>query len=226
MMAAMLVCLLPAATMFADDGKDATPIAGPTEQHWQTALTRGQAHKGSEMGLVLEDSGRKWGNALAAGLGGGAAMRNTSSGFSAVIYTPLAWASQLAAGAAKQYKQLTLTDLTDEDMQPIVRVVIHADTPNYVVGGVPRSSVEHAVLRSEDKKHVVQPISIEPIDESIRNAMGGEMELAGAVATFPLDQVTALRQLAEDGEFFLTVIGNGRHEKNFKIKTKHLNRLP
>ena len=85
------------------------------------------------------------------------------------------------------------------------------------------SSVEHVVLRSENRKVVIQPLSVEPFTEESSNAMGGKATFQGVQAKFPLDGLKEVRD--GDGEFFITIIGAGHENKDFKVKSKHFGKL-
>lgn len=201
-------------------------IGQPTDEQYAEHIRRGQAAKGQEMGLRLRDTGRGIGNGIMAGLGGMALAATTSSGFSLLVYTPLSWAAQQASGRAKNYMTFDVSQLTEEDRAPVVRVLVFPDTPNYVTGGAARSSVEHVVVRDTRGGHVIQPLSIEPFDQTVSNAMGGSIALNGVTAIFSLEQLQAVRKADKKTEFTITVIGNGRTERTFKVKSKHIKQLP
>jgi hypothetical protein len=57
---------------------------------------------------------------------------------------------------------------------------------------------------------------------STANNLGERAALEGIDAAFPFDALATVRD--EKGEFLVTVVGEGE-EKNFKIKTKHLDDL-
>lgn len=240
--AVLLAVLMVASTVVCADEKAASPTPssswtaeGPGPAQWASAIMVGSKNKGKEMGLVLRDSGRGFANAMA-GLSNGLAAynrpfsspsRDVGSGFWLSVYTPLSWAKQRASGAAKMYKTLTVDDLTEDDRAAVIRMVVHADTPRMVVGSSQRSSVEHVVIQSTDGKTVFQPLSIEPIDETVSNAMGGSIGLSGASVTFALLDVIAVRALDKKGEFRIIVVGQDNNdEKSFTVKTKHFQSLP
>jgi len=114
-----------------------------------------------------------------------------------------------------------------EDFEPVLRVIVHPDKPNYVsaAGMTGTSSVRHVVIRNAERKLVIQPILVEPWTEKVSNAMGGSAKFVGVQALFTLDDFRRLRG-ADDQEFFVTVIGTSGEEKDFKVKQKHFERLP
>ncbi len=191
----------------------------------QAAIAIGQKNRGKRMGLYLVDQGRGIMNALAA-MGSSPGQGPTAgSGFSLQVYTPLAWVMQMSADAAKRYQPFGPENVTTDLRMPVLRVVVYPDMPTEVSarGMTQTSSVDHVVLRDAQKKAVLQPVSEEPFQEEVANAMGGRAVFMGVRATFSLDDLQALRSPA--GEFHVTVIGD-RNEKDFKVKTKHLKDLP
>ena len=187
----------------------------------QALIVGGRSH-GGEQGLQLLDSGQLWAAALSASSSGATA----SSGFSVRAYTPIAWVRQLAADASKEYRRLSAEDLSPDQTELVFRVFVDPDTPNTVTarGMVGTSSVQHVVLRDESRRVVVQPISKNSVSQEVANAMGGRATFQGVVAEFAMDDLREVR--GKSGEFFITVIGTTGEEKNFKVKKKHLDRLP
>lgn len=176
---------------------------------------------GDNIGLKLEDSGQKWASAVNKN-------NTTHSGFAVRMLTPRSWIAWNAHEAKRSYKPYTITDVTEWDRLPVLRVIVKPDTPDYVVAGAgmrASSSVEHVVLRSEDKRDVIQPISIEPYEVESKNAMGGSKSYNGVVAIFSMVDLTKLRTSNENSEFFVTVVGEKGKERNFKVKQKHFFRL-
>ena len=195
------------------------------EQDKADAVRLGVKEKGGLTGLGLSDSGRAFGNALVA-------MNNPyaqtdGTGFSLRVYTPKTWIAQLASNAAKEYKPFTADDVTEEMLEPVLRVVVYPDKPTMLNGkGMSgASSAEHVVLRDENKRSVVQPMSKEPFTDTASSALR-DMAYQGIVAKFPLDAVRELRGPKGDQEFLIVVVGEGRTEKAFKVKEKHFARLP
>jgi hypothetical protein len=210
-------------------GSPATMKGAPPEDDVRRALAIGAAAKGGRRGLVLRDTGQGVMQAMTAfsnAYGSGSRQAEPSSGFWVEAWTPLSWVEQQSSNAAKQYRTLTTGNVAEEAMlEPVFRVVVHPDTPNEVsrAGMSGTSSVEHVVLRSQDRKIVIQPLSLEPFNEEAQNAMGAKVVFQGVMAQFSLAGLATVRGVS--GEFFITVIGAGREEKNFKVKPKHFSSL-
>jgi hypothetical protein len=188
------------------------------------AVRIGMQQKGRTQGLRLVDSAQQF----VAGMGSLGDGAIASNGFRVQIYTPLAWIRQLASDAAKEYRQFSVTDLSDEATEPVLRVVAYPDTRNTVSrdGMLGTSSVRHLVLRDESKRIVVQPIFKEAFSVEAANAMGGKAAFEGLRLKFPMDAVRDLRGPNRDREFFVTVIGTTGEERDFRVKKKHFDDLP
>jgi hypothetical protein len=191
-----------------------------SDQDKADAIRIGLKDKGHLTGLSLTPS---FGDVFSASLANG---KNASSGFSLRIYTPMTWVEQLAADAAKEYRPFTIADVTDEMLEPVLRVIVYPDKPTTLTAAGTRtaSSVEHVVLRNKSKV-VVQPISKEPFTDTASSALR-DMAYQGITATFSLDAVRELRGSRDDQEFSVIVIGEGAREKEFVVKAKHFERLP
>jgi hypothetical protein len=139
----------------------------------------------------------------------------------------MTWVEQLAADAAKEYRPFTVSDITDEMLDPVLRVIVYPDKPTILSGQGMRnaSSAEHVVLRDENKRLVVRPISKEPFTDTASSALR-DMAYEGILARFPLDGVSELRGAKGDNEFLIVVVGAGTKEKEFRVKEKHFERLP
>ena len=203
------------------------PLVTLAPQDVTLAVSAGNKAKGGQRGLVLRDSGQGFLKAMAAmdkGLNGHTSS-TPSSGFWLEAWTPLSWIEQLASNSAKQFRPLTIEGVTPEMQEAVFRVVVHPDSPTQVSanGMAGTSSVEHVVLRSENKQIVIQPLSVESFTEEAANAMGGKATFQGVIAKFPLDGLREVR--GGDGEFFITVIGVDRENKDFKVKSKHFSKL-
>jgi ribosomal protein L25 (general stress protein Ctc) len=194
-----------------------------TEDDIRTAVAAGTKAKGRQHGLILRDSGQGWAAAMTAG-----GTSQASAGFWVEVFTPTTWIRQQASDAAREYRQMDPAAVADQAKAPVLRIIAHPDVPNVVTksGLAGTSSVQHIVLRSEDKKIVVQPLSKETFTEEAKNAMGGQVAFEGINATFPMDALKELRGPKGNGEFFITIIGSSKEEKNFKIKQKHFDDLP
>jgi hypothetical protein len=197
-----------------------------TQQEKLEAVRIGLNAKGRFTGLNLSDTGRGISNAFVAM---GNNPRNTPSGrgFSLVLYTPKTWVAQMASNAAKRYEAFTVDNITSDMISPVLRVIVHPDTPTQISGAGMRntSSVEHVVLRDEAKTLVVQPSSDRPFSETVSSALR-DVTYEGIEVTFLLTSVNELRGPNGDKEFLVVVIGRGRTERTFKIKKKHFERLP
>lgn len=200
-----------------------------TELDKADAINQGTRLKGKLAGLHLADSGQTWANAFASLDANAYNDPNTNTGFSLRIYTPKAWLMQLASFAAKEYRPFTLADITDDMLEPVLRVTVYPDKPSYVTASGLRntSSVQHVVLRDLSKRIVVQPISKEPFEETAANAVGGRATFQGINAKFPLDGLREIRGPGGNAEFSVIVIGTeGTKEREFRVKEKHFDRLP
>jgi hypothetical protein len=173
------------------------------------------------MGLTLREANVGFMNAMGA-LGGN--TRDNHSGYEVEVLTPITWITRAAHEAARKYVPFGPAEITDEMKEPVLRVVVHPDVPEQVRGHAISASADHVVLRSSDKKGVVQPLHVEPFKEEVKNAMGGSMELQGVVALFNLEAVRAIAAVDPKGEFLITVVGT--RERDFKVKTKHFENLP
>jgi hypothetical protein len=195
-----------------------------TDQQIAANIQIGLKARGRTQGLVLEDSFKRFTAALTAGGTGPTA----SNGFSVTAYTPLAWVRQLASDAAKEYRQFGTESVSDEMLEPMFRVVAFPDTPNTVTAEGLRgtASVQHVVLRDESRKIVVQPVSKEPFVQEAANAMGGRASFEGLRLKFRMEDVRELRGTRGDREFFITVIGSTREEKDFRVRKRHFDDLP
>jgi hypothetical protein len=184
------------------------------------AIAYGSRRKNAEHGLRLIDSQQVFMVLLAGS--------ETSSGFSLVVYTPIAWLRQQAARAAKEYRQMTAADVGDSFHEPILRVFVNPDTPNQVSarGMVGTSSVQHVVLRDEKRSIAIQPLSKSVTSEEVSNAMGGRANFEGLIATFALDALREIRGAKGDAEFFITIVGTSGEERDFRVKRKHFADLP
>jgi hypothetical protein len=192
-----------------------------TREELEGAIKLGISQKGRCTGLQLQDGGRAFMNALMK------PSDQMGTGFSIVVYAPLEWIAQQASDAAKQYRPFTVDDVTDQLRLPVLRVVVHPDMPHNMTarGRATTSSVQHVVLRDDSKQIVAQPVAKEPFEEEASNALGAHATYMGLRATFSIDDLAKVRGPNGDGEFFVTVVGDGTAEKNFKVKTKHFAHL-
>ena len=191
------------------------------------AIQAGALLKGGLTGLVLLDSGQAWANAFSAINRNAYQLDTTNSGFSLRVYTPMAWVEQQASNAAKLSRPFTVSDITEEMLEPVLRVIVYPDrlTQLTASGMSDTSAVKHVVLRDENKQLVFQPISLEPFT-GIASSAPRDLAYQGLVAKFPLDEVCQMRGPGLDKAFFIVVRVDGMKETEFKVKPRHFNRLP
>lgn len=201
------------------------------------ALATGARVNGAHTGLVLRDSGKVGldilsmaTNAFAATQGVYAGAPRATRGFWIEAWTPLGVVQQYASNAAKQFKVPTLSDVPTDLRAPVFRVIIHPDTPGEVTaaGAVHAAGAEHVVLRSADKRTVIQPLSVKPFTETVSNALGGVATYGGVIATFSLAGLDRVHH--DDGklsEFYITIVrDNSTKPRDFVVQEKHFKRLP
>ena len=172
--------------------------------------------------LHLTDSARGIMHALTANQYG---HSTAGTGFSIEVCTPANWIARKIGEAKREYRAITWADLDEQDRVNLLHVLALPDrTTNLNVEN--GDSVAHVVLRHPDKKRrqtvVVQPVFKRPFGTEQQNNLGGKAALAGIDAAFAFDSLATVRD--EKGEFLVTVVGEGE-EKNFRIKTKHLDDL-
>lgn len=196
-----------------------------SEQDRADAVRIGVKAKGKQMGLSLLDSGRAFSNALVASTNRYAATDGV--GFSLRVYTPKTWVEQVASNSAKEYRPFTIADITEEMLEPVLRVIVYPDKPTTLSGQGMRnaSSAEHVVLRDENKKLVVQPIVKDAFTDTASSALR-DAAYQGIMAKFSLDALRELRGPKGDREFLIVVVGAGKYEKEFRVKHKHFDDLP
>ncbi len=206
-----------------------TLVAGASfAQSPQTEITQAEfvaitAQKGfNRKCLHLTDTGRAFMHAMTMTQGG---YSTAGTGFSVEVCAPANWIARRMDEAKRSYIELRWEDLAEQDRANLLHVVALPDrTTNLNVEN--GESVAHVVLRHPDKEKrktvVVQPLFKRPFGQEQQNNLGGKAELAGIDAVFPFDALAAVRD--EKGEFLITVVGEAG-EKNFKVKTKHLDDL-
>jgi hypothetical protein len=202
----------------------AQPAPVLTQTQIADAIAAGTKAKGGR-GLSLVDSQQAFGNAMMAGFAK-PGTQTGSTGFSLRLYTPQTWIEQRASDAAKFYKPFGVADVTDDDLAPVLRVVVYPDKPTMLNGqGMSEArNAAHVVLRDDKKTAVVQPLSVEPFTDLASSALR-DKAYVGITATFDLNQVETMREADKDKEFLVVVVGD-HGERTFKIKTKHFDRLP
>jgi hypothetical protein len=75
------------------------------------------------------------------------------------------------------------------------------------------------------KRDAVQPLTVDPYQVDVQNAMGAKLAYAGVVAIFRVSDMDVVRRASEKREFLVTVIGEGGKERDFKVKEKHFSRM-
>jgi hypothetical protein len=195
-----------------------------SEAQMRAAIEAGKKSKGRSTALSISDAGRGFMNAMAAL--GNSNNATAGTGFRLAMYTPLTWVEQQASDAAKVYKPFGPDDVTDDMLRPVLRIVVYPDKATDFRNQAQTSSVEHVVVRDEARRRVLQPLSLEPFAEGVQTVGGAQLQYTGMLATFDLDEVRTLMDAPGLDEFFVTVIGEGAKEKNFKIKNKRFKDLP
>jgi hypothetical protein len=201
------------------------PSGSLSDQEKGAAVQYGLKAKGRFTGLAISDTSRSIMNAFAAM--GSSNTTPSGTGFSLAIYTPQTWIAQQASNSAKRYETFRVSDITEDMLSPVLRIIVHPDTPNRITADGMRytSSVQHVVLRDEAKTFVVQPISESPFSETTSSALR-DVSYQGMQANFPVSGLQKLRGPDGDKEFLIVIIGDGLTERTFKIKKKHFDRLP
>jgi hypothetical protein len=194
------------------------------------AQRQGLKAKGRFTGLLLTDSGRAVANGIMSAL---AAMDNRPStpgpygtGFAVSVFTPQTWLAQHVGNALREYRPFDLDQLDPDFYQPVLRVTGIPDLPTYVTGrGLSAAdSVKRVVVTDEKRSLIIQPLTQEEYGQTVSSAFR-DANFSGAVVTFPLEGVDAVRRLSSKREFLIIVIGYGT-EKVFKVKTKHFKSIP
>lgn len=190
----------------------AKPPTGLNLQDQQQLLTAGMNNLGNTMNNNRNPS----------------ALESNHSGFAIWLYEPKAWLGARKSAAERLYKTFVLSDVTADDRLPILRVIVHPDTPQYLtaIGAANANNADHVVLRSIDHSQVAQPLALEPTTAQFWNSLGARASFAGLVAVFSTKAVERIRSASPGREFLVTIVsdrpGNNR---DFKIKTKHFERL-
>lgn len=150
-------------------------------------------------------------------------MTNAHTGFSLALYEPKAWLGAKAATAKRRFQSLGAAELPREDRLPVLRVLVHPDTPVYLtaMGASAASSADHVVIRSIDKRIVAQPLWIGPTSEEIWNGLGARVSYGGLSAVFAMADLERIRASSSLREFLVSVIGEWKgSSKDFRIKPK------
>lgn len=156
------------------------------------------------------------------------ALESNHSGYAVWLYGPKAWLGARRQAARRLYKTYVSSDVTDDDRLPIMRVIVHPDTPQYLtaVGAANANNADHVVLRSVDRAQVAQPLAVEPTTEQFWNSLGARASFAGLVAVFSTQDVERIRSASPDREFLVTIVSaRPENDCDCKIKAKHFGRL-
>lgn len=155
-----------------------------------------------------------------------------SRGYTVSVYTPERWAQRLAYDAAVTFMPFSVAKLTEEDQRDVLRIDVEPSLPTQsAIGHVGTgSSVEHVVIRDTGGSEAIQPLTIEIFDamtqertdvRALRTATSETTTYRGAWAVFSMADVERIRAMDKKREFFITVVGDGRGEKNFHVKQRH-----
>ncbi len=187
-------------------------------------------NRGGSSGAFLADSGQGWTNlANSMNTQNPYASRANHSGFSVRVMEPSAWLNLQKAKAAKMFLPYTFADARPIDRLQVLRVIVNADMPQFVVGN-PGNSVAHVVLRSTSRRMVAQPIMIEPFSQGAENDFGATVARSGSIAVFTMKNLDQIRGEDDLREFLITVVGAGHvkgrdFDRDFKVKRKHFSAM-
>ena len=141
----------------------------------------------------------------------------SGSGFSVVVFTPLAWIAEQASEATEEGRNFTTADVTPDMLRPVLRVWAIPGTkpdtgPNYDLNV---GSVANVVITDASRKDKLDPTN--------RQAFTYEGMRAQSVE-FPMERVNQIRE--KNREFVIIVIGANGKGKAFKVKKKYFSELP
>lgn len=193
-----------------------------TPEQVSQAVYQGVTHPGQSQGLVLVDAGSQFGQAMAV-LNAASGNQKPwdqapASGFTITIFTPQSWVAQQASDAANSGRAFTAQDVSEDMLRPVIRVSALPSTPPPAGSGwnfgQDVSSVGNIRLADASRKNSVEPASRRPFTYQ---------NLSGLLVEFSFEDLARVRQ--SNPEFYVLVEGpNNSH--GFKIKRKHLARLP
>jgi hypothetical protein len=189
------------------------------------SIAIGRRQYSRTQGLQLTDSARQF----SAEFGGVTPTGTpTSGGLKVQVFTPLAWIRQLAGEAKTENRKLTLDDLSDESMEPVLRVsaYLNVRSAGAPAGSARASIVQHVVLRNPNTGTVVQPISVKTFRSHAGNAANGRSAFEGLLAKFPMDAVRELRGAGENREFLITVTSSTNETRDFRVSKDDFDKLP
>jgi hypothetical protein len=190
-----------------------------TDESIAAAIKKGMNEKPAQVGLHLDDVGSHFAAAMDK-------TGNASLGFDLYLYTPATWIEYQAAEFHHLMKVFKLSDLTEDMQRDVIRIMVHANTPQSVSrNGMRRSSnVDHVVIQDLARKEVVQPSAETQSDEMVASAVSSQFTMHGQVVEFASEDVKKIRGASGEAEFYVTVIGD-KQKKDFKVKAKHFSKL-
>jgi hypothetical protein len=198
------------------------PVAALTDREKSNALRRGATLYGGMSGVQLVGSLQNFMNALGA-LSNPHARRDGEIGFTLRVYSPKTWLEQLASDAAAENRLFASADVTEEMVEPVLRVIVYPDTPTPLTraGAAAGSPVRRVVMRDKGEQMVLEPVAQETFATP---AATGEA-YQGVIAKFPLSGVRELRQRFGNDEILIVVNGPGQGETAFAVTRKQFDDL-
>ena len=154
----------------------------------------------------------------------GGLFSGAGGGYGITLYTPRTWVAHLATQAARAGVTLSVADVGARDRALLLRVIALPSAPTVGASRDQSSAVLRVLVLDESRRSRLVPGDVQSFAAPYRVLLGGAGALNGMEATFPLADLEILRGGA-DHEFFVRVEGSG-YSKDFKIKRKHLGRLP
>lgn len=145
------------------------------------------------------------------------------------IYTPRAWVELQSFLAAKNHRDVSLTEA---DVQPVLRVRVNPWTVPREAGSTdsPCRLLRTVVLEDESRKSVLRPESEEKQTIEIESKYDWRTNsCVGILATFSMSRVAAMRALSPDAKFLVTVgvdADGTPTERVWQVKVKHFQELP
>ena len=190
-----------------------------TDESIAASISKGMNEKPSQVGLHLDDVGSRFAAAMDK-------TGNASLGFDLYLYTPSTCIEYQAAETHHLMKVFKAADLTEDMKRDVIRIMVHANTPQSVnrTGMRNSSNVDHVVMQDLARKEVIQPTAEIQSDEMVASAVSSQFTMHGQVVEFAADDVKKIRGANGDAEFFVTVIGD-KQKKDFKVKAKHFSKL-
>ena len=151
-----------------------------------------------------------------------------TSGFGVEVYSPYGWLAKLARDAAMKGQEMLPRHVSELHVEPVLRVVCHADVPQEFRVGAFGNPVASATIVSPNKKvtEPLQPVSTMRIPDKFRAPSGELVDVGPLVASFDLGQLLQLSARDKKGEFFVAITAENGETKRFKVKSKHFRQLP